>query len=353
MEPQQEEKEQEQQQQSPADDVDPRLDLTSPEFDAQLALQTTDVQLPVTDAPVLDNISRCAGMLQQDDSSQKPQQQQQQESGPSAQEVSTVPPAALKLLNSVPPGPHQPWAAPISLLLSPLPAHTPHTHTHTHTQAQAKKAKAAALKQRALQAASRAEASVKLGSLPAIMDAAAVGPLAVLAKWHASQQRIYVVTRHASGVRGRAIGTLVAFDKYLNLLLRDVEETYTVIVKVQRIKQQQQQQVPAQAGQQQHLPPPAPLQEQQQREAHQQQQPEQQQHPGQQQVQAEAGRGVRTRTRWCRKQQQRYRHLDQILLKGDNIVLLSGSPPSNLQPAAAAAGAAAAAAAVPGCVAVL
>lgn len=302
MEPQQEEKEQQQQEQHNPADL--RLDLTSPEFDAELALHTADVQLPVPDAPVLDNISRCAGMLQQDDS-QKPQQRQQQESGPSAQE------------------------------------------------AQAKKAKAAALKQRALQAASRAEASVKLGSLLAIMDAAAVGPLAVLAKWHASQQRIYVVTRHASGVRGRAVGTLVAFDKYLNLLLRDVEETYTVIVKVQRIKQQQQQQVPPQAGRQQPpLPPPLPHQ-QQQREAHQQQQPEQQQHPGQQrpeqQQQAEAaGRGVSTRTRWCRKQQQRYRHLDQILLKGDNIVLLSGSAPSNLQPAAAAAGAAAAAAAAQG-----
>lgn len=156
----------------------------------------------------------------------------------------------------------------------------------------------------------------------------------MLAKWHASQQRIYVVTRHASGVRGRAVGTLVAFDKYLNLLLKDVEETYTVIVKVQRIKQQQQ--LPPQAGQQQAPPPPPLAQEQQPSERTQQQQ----QQPGRQQMQAEAGRAVRTRTRWCRKQQQRYRHLDQVLLKGDNVVLLSGSPPSPLQQAAAPGGAA-------------
>lgn len=185
-------------------------------------------------------------------------------------------------------------------------------------QAQAKKAKAAAFKQRALQATQRAEASVKVGSLHTIMAAAAVGPLAVLAKWHAAQQRIYVVTRHASGVRGRAVGTLVGFDKYMNLLLKDVEETYTVVVKVQRVKQVQQQQ----EGQQQQV--------------------QQQLQEGQHQQQATA---IRTRTRWCRKQQQRYRQLDQILLKGDNIVLVSGTPPAALQlpgntsakPAAAAA----------------
>lgn len=167
-------------------------------------------------------------------------------------------------------------------------------------QAEAKKAKAAAFKQRALQAAQRAEASVKLGSLTTIMSAAAVGPLAVLAKWHAAQQRIYVVTRHATGVRGRAVGTIAGFDKYLNLLLKDVEETYTVIVKVQRAKQQVVQQLQQQGepeGQQ-----------------------EQQQTPA-------------VRTRWCRKQQHRHRQLDQILLKGDNIVLVSGTPPQLQLPA--------------------
>lgn len=59
---------------------DPHLDLTSPEFDAELALRaSTGVQLPVPDAPVLDNISRCAGMLQLPEEQQPAEQQQTQE----------------------------------------------------------------------------------------------------------------------------------------------------------------------------------------------------------------------------------------------------------------------------------
>jgi small nuclear ribonucleoprotein (snRNP)-like protein len=136
----------------------------------------------------------------------------------------------------------------------------------------------------------------------------------------------------------------VAFDKYLNLLLRDVEEAYTVIVKVQRVKQQvvqqpqllqaqgvakqeQGQQQQQQLDQQLRLDP----QQQQQQAQRQQQQTQQQQEHQQQAPQAPS---TRTRTRWCRKQQHRFREMDQILLRGDNIVLVSGSPPPlSLQPA--------------------
>jgi hypothetical protein len=63
--------------------VDSRLDFTSPQFDAQLALQTPNVQLPVPDAPVLDNVSKFTRIVQ---SAEEPQQQDdtQQEDDPIA-----------------------------------------------------------------------------------------------------------------------------------------------------------------------------------------------------------------------------------------------------------------------------
>lgn len=45
------------------DATDARLNFTSPQFDPGLALQTTDLEPPVRDAPVLDNISKCAALL--------------------------------------------------------------------------------------------------------------------------------------------------------------------------------------------------------------------------------------------------------------------------------------------------
>jgi small nuclear ribonucleoprotein (snRNP)-like protein len=39
-----------------------------------------------------------------------------------------------------------------------------------------------------------------------------------------------VVTRHRSGVRGVATGFLTAFDRHMNLIMRDVHEEYTVLV---------------------------------------------------------------------------------------------------------------------------
>ena len=42
---------------------DPRLDFERPDFDAELALQTAHLEPPVPDAPVLDNVSKFAGLV--------------------------------------------------------------------------------------------------------------------------------------------------------------------------------------------------------------------------------------------------------------------------------------------------
>ena len=149
----------------------------------------------------------------------------------------------------------------------------------------------------------------------------------------------------------------------MNLLLLDVDESYTVMIKVPRVKQKGEQH---QQQQQQEGEPPDPV--------HQQQQQQQQ---GQQSggrglceagdiemagasaagdiaggssnmlQEAVAGRGAAVaaagaagaggaapagrggggcaRLRWCRKQERRFRHMEQLFVRGDNVVLISAA----------------------------
>lgn len=59
------------------------------------------------------------------------------------------------------------------------------------------------------------------------------GPLTWLAGRAKNRAVVRVVTRHRRGTRGVAEGNLVAFDKHMNLVLRNVKETYTVRLMVQ------------------------------------------------------------------------------------------------------------------------
>jgi len=57
------------------------------------------------------------------------------------------------------------------------------------------------------------------------------GPLRVLRDARSQRLRVRIVTRHASGVRGTCDAYVVAFDKFANMVLSDVEERYTVKTK--------------------------------------------------------------------------------------------------------------------------
>jgi len=58
-----------------------------------------------------------------------------------------------------------------------------------------------------------------------IADSFQLGPAAMLR--NLQQQRVCVITRYVNAIRGSLTGTLIAFDKHLNMVLLDVEETYT------------------------------------------------------------------------------------------------------------------------------
>ncbi len=61
------------------------------------------------------------------------------------------------------------------------------------------------------------------------------GPFSWLHAKVAGGGQVRVVTRHRrGGVRGEAIGKLVAFDRHMNLVLRDVQENYGVRLLVDK-----------------------------------------------------------------------------------------------------------------------
>lgn len=60
---------------------DAKLDFTSPEFDPALALQTQGLLPPVPDAPLLDNVSKCAALLPEAEAHKAQQQPPSEEVG--------------------------------------------------------------------------------------------------------------------------------------------------------------------------------------------------------------------------------------------------------------------------------
>jgi small nuclear ribonucleoprotein (snRNP)-like protein len=53
------------------------------------------------------------------------------------------------------------------------------------------------------------------------------GPLSLLHSIHVKRQRVKVTIRYVDCIRGTLTGYLIAFDKHMNMLLRDVDEIYT------------------------------------------------------------------------------------------------------------------------------
>lgn len=53
------------------------------------------------------------------------------------------------------------------------------------------------------------------------------GPLSLLARLRKQRKRVGIVVRYVNMVRGIVTGILIAFDKHMNMILKDVEEVYS------------------------------------------------------------------------------------------------------------------------------
>ncbi|GFR47528.1 hypothetical protein Agub_g9246, partial [Astrephomene gubernaculifera] len=152
----------------------PSLDFLSPRFDPLRALHTPGLVPPLPGVRPLDNVSQCRKLL------------------PGAQ-----------------------------LQPAPQPANEESRKKH-------ERFKEAALR---LRERIHTSTTVSLAGVLAAAAAASPGPMQAFSRWHAAGARVSVTTRHASGVRGCATGVLAAYDRYMNVVLRDVTEQYTVVVR--------------------------------------------------------------------------------------------------------------------------
>ena len=229
------------------------LDFLSPSFDAALALATPGLLPPDPRAPILDNVTACRRLLP-----------------PGAEGAF---PDAEKLFS-------RGGGAAAEKLKPPRPLTT---------------AAAAAA------AAARQARTRRIPALDAIAEASAGGggsdgggPLALLKRAYDSKSRVRVVTRHARGVRGTAVGALAGFDVFFNLILRDVVEEYSVRVPVTRER------------------PPARKKKEEAEE-------------GEEEEEEEGALPPRRRLRHGDRLESRTRSLRLVFLRGDSVVLVSSS----------------------------
>lgn len=215
----------------PVVSTDPRLDFLSAQFDCVLALNTLGLLPPNPRAVPLDYVEKCRQLLPQSDPNYRP----------------------------------------------------------ATDRTRLSKTKIARIEQATRSSTTREDQIERQPPLQVLAAKVCKGPLLLLRRAYEDKGLIRLVTRHARGVRGVAIGTLVGFDYHMNLLLRDVKETYTVLLKVCRI-------IPARDS-----------------------------GDGSSTVYDSTPDNLRLgeRIRWGKKQEVRQRSLKQVFVRGDNVVLVS------------------------------
>ena len=262
----------------------PALDFLSSAFDAALALSTPCLLPPDPRAPVLDNVSACRRLL--------------------------------------PPGVEGAFADAEWPARAAAPAAAVKRAPRPLTAAAAAAARSGAHRKRVPALDAIAEASLGGSAAAAAAGAGAGGggaggggrgPLSLLKRAYDSKSRVRVLTRHARGVRGSAVGTLCGFDVFMNLILKDVVEEYSVRVSVTRER------------------PP--------RKAREEGEEAEEEAEGEEETKERGGGGgggeekkkgekttpPRRRLRHCYRVEARTRSLRLVFLRGDSVVLVSSS----------------------------
>lgn len=97
-------------------------------------------------------------------------------------------------------------------------------------------AKKAFMIQRTAQYMASVDQAAAVDPIQTIVQRVRKGPLMLLRRAYQGARKVDVVTRHARGVKGVLRAEVHGFDKFMNLLLADVEEWFAHRTEVLRIK---------------------------------------------------------------------------------------------------------------------
>ena len=90
--------------------------------------------------------------------------------------------------------------------------------------------------QRTAQYMASVDQAAAVDPIQTIVQRVRKGPLMLLRRAYQNARKVDVVTRHARGVKGVLRAEVHGFDKFMNLLLADVEEWFAHRVEVVRVK---------------------------------------------------------------------------------------------------------------------
>eukprot|EP01104_Vermistella_antarctica_P004672 TRINITY_DN15093_c0_g1_i1.p1 TRINITY_DN15093_c0_g1~~TRINITY_DN15093_c0_g1_i1.p1 ORF type:complete len:336 (+),score=41.79 TRINITY_DN15093_c0_g1_i1:161-1168(+) len=185
--------------------VPEELDIYSEQFDALKALTVRDpgIPLPLLVKP-LDNVYKCRFLLPKSDPEYVP-----------LKRITHAKTSTASL------------SATSARASSPSPAASSPASTRGSTASPASKP-TSTIASTTAKPSTTSGAKAKVTRLQSIADTFEVGPFSLLHRSVTKHTRISVAVRRVSELRGMCVGFLTGFDKHMNLIMSDVDETFSV-----------------------------------------------------------------------------------------------------------------------------